>query len=133
MVSSVISADSASRVSATRTRRSYSPQRHHPRHHLTQPGTDLVTEADAHHPLATRVRVADLEVDQRARRIEAGQTTPIASGKASNAATTSGAAAPSSASKLVPDAHRPTPVRPVHPPFAAARHGPAQRLPSCSP
>jgi hypothetical protein len=46
------------------------PHRHHPRHHLAQPRTHLVTEADAHHPLATRVGVADLEVDQRARGIE---------------------------------------------------------------
>ena len=46
------------------------PHRHHARHHLTQPRTNLVTEADAHHPLATGVGVADLEVDQRARGID---------------------------------------------------------------
>ena len=46
------------------------PHRHDPRHHLTQPRTNLVTEADAHHPLATGVGVADLEVDQPARGID---------------------------------------------------------------
>jgi hypothetical protein len=111
IVSSVISADSAGRRLGDANQAVVQPHRHDPRHHLAQPRADLVTEADAHHPLAARVRVADLEVDQRARRVVTGQTTPIASGSASNTAATSGAAAPAALEALVPDRHRPTLVR----------------------
>ena len=88
------------------------PHRHHTRHHLTQSRTNLVTEADAHHPLATGVGVADLEVDQRARGIDGRpDDADRIRQRIEHRDDQRRRRAQQRLETLVPDAHRPTLVR----------------------